>query len=150
MTAARVVIVDPIDGTTNFVQGMPMSTVSIGVVHDGVVVVGVIYDPHRDEMFTAIAGRGALLNGLPIHVSSESTLPSAVIAWEASHAHRVSLPSFRAAQHLYTMASPVRALRCSGSSCLNLAWVACGRLSAFWHLDLHRWVAIGREGAVMC
>ena len=134
----RVVIVDPIDGTTNFVQGMPLSTVSVAVVHDGVVVVGVIYDPYRDEVFSAIAGRGARLNGTPMRVSSESELSAAVVAWETIHSRRAAVPSFRAAAHLYSMATPVRALRVLGSACLHLAWVAAGRLSAFWILDLHR------------
>jgi myo-inositol-1(or 4)-monophosphatase len=73
-------ILDPIDGTTNFVHAMPLSAVSIGVAHRGKLVCGVIYDPFYDELFSAVVGGGALLNGLPIKVGPQATLGEAVVA----------------------------------------------------------------------
>jgi myo-inositol-1(or 4)-monophosphatase len=73
-------ILDPIDGTTNFVHAMPLSAVSIGVAHRGKLVCGVIYDPFHDELFSAVVGGGALLNGAPIKVGPQATLGEAVVA----------------------------------------------------------------------
>jgi myo-inositol-1(or 4)-monophosphatase len=82
-------VVDPIDGTTNFVQGIPCSVVSIGVAHNAEVVVGVIYEPYRDELYTAVRGKGSKLNGVPIHVSPETSIKNAVYGFGTHHTKHV-------------------------------------------------------------
>lgn len=131
-------IVDPIDGTTNFVAGQPMSAVSIGVAEGGVLRVGVIYDPHRDELFSARLGKGATLNGRPIVVGQRAqTLAQAVVASGVPPNPRSAAPCLRA---LTRLAPPVaRTVRILGSAAINFAWVACGRLDAWFEPDLGPW-----------
>ncbi|KAA0159867.1 hypothetical protein FNF27_04079 [Cafeteria roenbergensis] len=129
-------VVDPIDGTTNFVQSAPLSVVSIGVAFRGEVVVGVIYDPYRNELFSAVRGQGAKLNGAPISVSSESSLTEAYMMFGIHSTARVRDPMLKAV----TALSPrLRAVRCLGSAALHMAWTSCGRCSGFWELDLNAW-----------
>jgi len=132
-------VVDPIDGTTNFVSGQPMSAVSIGVAHDGKLCVGVIYDPYRDELFSASLGGGASLNGSPIAVSADRAreLREAVVASGAPPNPRSSAPCFRAMSLLSPPRS--RTVRILGSAAINFAWVACGRLDAWFEPDLSPW-----------
>lgn len=137
-------IVDPIDGTTNFVHGIPMSSVSIAVAdHLGDVVVGVIYDPHRDELFTATKGGGSFLNGKQILVGSETKkLGEAVVAMGSPPGEEslgMSLLGVKA------LMPKVRTIRMIGSAAIMLAWIAAnGRLTAYWEYDLSSWdVAAG-------
>ena len=130
-------IVDPIDGTTNFVHGVPLSVVSVGVAHRGELVVGVIYDPAREELFTATAGGGAHLNGAPIRVESPpGPLSAAYLAFGTHTTERVRVPMLEAVAGL---AGRVRAVRSFGSAAIHLAWVAAGRMTGFWELDLNSW-----------
>lgn len=129
-------IVDPIDGTTNFVQGMPMSVISVGVAHKGKVVVGVIMDPYRDELFWASAGGGAFCNDLEISSGPEATLGEAVIAAGSPPNMRSITPSLRGVNALMPQCRTIRML---GSAALHLAWIACGRLSAYFEPDLNSW-----------
>jgi len=132
-------VVDPIDGTTNFVHGLPACVVSIGVACKGEVLVGVVYDPCREELFSAIKGNGLTVNGEVATVDRSVSLKSSVLAWGCP-AHLVE-PMFFAAKAL---GSRARALRNFGSASLHMAWVASGRLSGFYQLDLHAWdVAAG-------
>lgn len=132
-------VVDPIDGTTNFVSGQPMSAVSIGVAYAGVLRVGVIYDPYRDELFSAAVGAGATLNGAPIAASTARAreLREAVVASGAPPNPRSCAPCFRA----MTLLQPprTRTIRILGSAAINFAWVACGRLDAWFEPDLSPW-----------
>lgn len=131
-------VVDPIDGTTNFVAGQPMSAVSIGVAEKGVLRVGVIYDPYRDELFSARLGDGAKLNGEPISVGQRAKrLSEAVVASGAPPNPKSAAPCFRAMTQL---CPPVtRTVRILGSAAINFAWVACGRLDAWFEPDLSPW-----------
>ena len=129
-------IVDPIDGTTNFVHGMPLCMPSIAAAYKGEVVVGVIYDPHRNEIFTATKNGGAFMNGKPIHVGEESSLGDAVVAMgspPAEESMRMSLKGVKA------LMPKVRTIRMLGSAALMLAWVANGRLTCYWEYDLSSW-----------
>lgn len=121
-------ICDPIDGTTNFVSGIPLSVVSIGVAFKSDMTVAVIYDPFRDELFTAIKGRGATLNGSPISVCAAASLRAAVVGYGTHSDPRVGRVMLRVAGELV---DKVRALRSIGSACLALAYVACGRFAAY-------------------
>jgi len=131
-------IVDPIDGTSNFVHGMPLCMPSIAVAYKGNVVVGVIFDPHRDEVFAAQKGQGARLNGQPIQVSGEeeSKLGDAIVAMGSPPAEESMEMSLRAIQLLMPR---VRTIRMLGSAALMFAWVACGRLTCYWEYDLSSW-----------
>lgn len=129
-------IVDPIDGTTNFVHGMPLCMPSVAVAHKGEVVVGVIYDPHRDELFTAVRGGGAYMNGDRISVGSQSVIGDAIVAMGSPPGEESMRMSLRGVQALMPK---VRTIRMIGSAALMLAWVANGRLTCYWEYDLSSW-----------
>lgn len=133
-------IVDPIDGTLNFIHGFPYYCISIGLAHRGELIVGVIYDPNQDEMFVAEKGKGAYLRGKRIHVSKEQSLEESLLAtgFGSGDAFAANVQSF---QHLLPQVRNVRAV---GSAALHLAYVACGRLSGYWQYGLNVWnVAAG-------
>ncbi len=136
-------VVDPIDGTLNFIRGLPACTVSIGLVVLGQPTVGVVYDPLRDEMFTGITGQGATLNGAPMRVSDVDDLSSALLA--------SGLPTGayrdKNAEQIRRFGRQVRNVRAFGSAALHLAYVAAGRLDGFWENDLNAWDLLG--GAVL-
>lgn len=128
--------VDPLDGTTNFVHGWPFVAVSIAYARRGELLVGVVYDPFRDELFTARAGAGARLNGEPVQVDGCRRLADAMLATGFSpdpEWRRCNVEGLRA------LAPHVRTLRAAGSAALHLAWTACGRLSGFWENQLSPW-----------
>jgi len=140
-------IVDPIDGTTNFVHGMPLCMPSVALTYKGEVVVGVIHDPHRKETFYAMKGHGAFLHAnnrkdpIPISVSTEDKIGDAVIAMGSPPAFESMQMSLKGAEALMPKCRTIRML---GSAALMLAWVACGRLSCYWEFDLSSWdVAAG-------
>lgn len=130
-------VIDPIDGTTNFIHGLPASVVSIGVAHRGEVIVGVIYDPFADELFVARKGEGAYLNGERIHVSTEATLPEALLATgfptDLAKARVLNMRGMMALTPI------VRNVRAFGTAAMHLAYVAAGRLTGFWEMDLNAW-----------
>ncbi len=130
-------IVDPIDGTTNYVHGFPFYTVSIALAYKGEVIVGVVYDPSKDEMFVAEKGKGAYLRGRKTNVSSENTLKNSLIATGFPADHLESLPINM--KGLQSIVPKVRNVRISGSAALHLAYVAAGRLSGFWEIGLNSW-----------
>ena len=129
-------VVDPIDGTTNFAQGMPMSVISIGVAHRGKPVVGVILDPFRDELFHAKLSCGAFLNGQRIVCGSESAVEDSVIVAGSPTNLRSIAPSLRG---INALMPHCRSIRMLGSAALHLAWIACGRLTAYFEPDLNSW-----------
>lgn len=133
LSAAHTWMVDPLDGTTNFVHRYPFVCVSIGLAIHKRVMVGVVFNPILNEMFTAVRGQGATLNDKPIRASAQSDIGSALLATEIGtkrDTHTVTSLTGRIASLLYK----VRSLRCSGSCALNLVGVACGRLDIFYEI----------------
>ncbi len=137
--------VDPLDGTTNFAHGFPQFCVSMGLEHrpnglaageDGVLEAGVIYDPMRDELFTAEMGQGAFLNGKPLQVSRTAQLAEALVSTGFPSRKRHSSPNIHF-YHEFTLRS--HGVRRAGSAALDLAYVAAGRLDAFWEFNLNPW-----------
>ena len=130
-------IIDPLDGTTNFIHGFPQYCVSIGVEHRGALTHGVVYDPLRDELFTASKGAGAFLNDRRIRVSKCTRLGDALVGtgFPFKELTRVDL-YLRQLKHLMEKSSGVRR---AGAAALDLAYVACGRLDGFWELGLSPW-----------
>lgn len=130
-------VVDPLDGTTNFAHGLPIWSVSIGVLQGGVPVAGVVHDPSRNECFTASLGGGAFLNGERIHVSAPGDLDQALLVTGFPYDIRTS--PVNNLDHFQRFMLRARAVRRLGSAALDLAWVACGRFDGFWELKLHPW-----------
>ncbi|GGD87798.1 inositol monophosphatase family protein [Paenibacillus nasutitermitis] len=130
-------VVDPIDGTTNFVHGFPFFSVSIALSYRGEVIVGVVYDPMRDELFVAEKGKGAYVHGKPMRTSTESTLSESLLATGFPADQKVALPLNM--KGLQALAPQVRNIRSGGSAALHMAYVACGRLTGFWEIGLNSW-----------
>ena len=116
-------IVDPIDGTVNFANGIPLFAVAIGLVVDGEPLVGVVYDPIRDELFAAERGAGATLNGAPIRVSAKRSLGESVCATSLQRGAGMAI--------VESIALAARSTRALGTSAIALAWVAAGRIDAY-------------------
>ena len=135
-------LIDPLDGTTNFAHGFPAFAVSIGLMHQGEGVVGVIFDPTREELFTAGVGLGARLNGAPIHVSQAAELDRALLATGFAYNRRTAANNN--VDNLARFVRRCQGIRRAGAAALDLAYVACGRLDGFWEMGLHPWdVAAG-------
>ncbi|MGA2124989.1 MAG: inositol monophosphatase family protein [Xanthobacteraceae bacterium] len=130
-------IVDPLDGTTNFLHGIPQFAISIGLEREGTIVAGVIYNPVIDELYTAERGNGAFMNDRRIRVAARRRLADAVIGCGLPHRGRGSLPDFR--KELASVQDQAAGLRRFGAAALDLAWVASGRLDAFWERHLSPW-----------
>jgi myo-inositol-1(or 4)-monophosphatase len=128
-------VVDPIDGTANFIRGLPDWCVSIGLLVEGAPALGVIYHPGADELFAACRGRGASCNGAPIRVSDRTSLEGATVAIEFSF----SQPLATHIGHLRALLEQGSDYRRNGSAALSLAEVACGRLDGFFELRLNAW-----------
>jgi myo-inositol-1(or 4)-monophosphatase len=130
-------IVDPVDGTTNYVHGFPFYSVSIALAHRGQVIVGVVYDPSRDELFVAERGKGAYVHGRKMQVSPENKLNQSLLATGFPAEQHVALPANL--KGIQALAPKVRNLRVAGSAALHLAYLAAGRLSGFWEYNLSAW-----------
>jgi myo-inositol-1(or 4)-monophosphatase len=129
--------VDPLDGTTNFAHGYPVFCVSIALVHKAEELVsGVLYDPTRNEMFSAENGQGASLNGKPIHVSKTARLSESLLGTGFPSHKRHKNPNIYF-YHQITLRS--HGVRRAGSAALDLANVACGRYDGFWEFKLNPW-----------
>jgi len=130
-------IIDPLDGTTNFVHGFPVFAVSIGLEFKGQLVAGAIYDPNRDELFVAGTQRGALLNGASIHVSTTAELGRSLLATGFSYFND---DYFKLNMELWAaIYGKTQGLRRAGSAAIDLAWLACGRLDGLWEFSLKPW-----------
>jgi myo-inositol-1(or 4)-monophosphatase len=130
-------IIDPLDGTTNFIHGFPQYAVSIGMAHKGVMTHAVVYDPTRNELFTATKGTGAYLNEKRIRVSKRHRLDEALVG--------TGFP-YRMFEHVDAyldifkdMTRKTAGVRRPGAASLDLAYVACGRLDGFWEFGLSPW-----------
>jgi myo-inositol-1(or 4)-monophosphatase len=128
--------VDPLDGTTNFAHGFPVFCVSLAVEHRGHRVAGVIYDPTRDEMFTAELGSGASLNGEAIHVSTTPNLGECLIATGFPSQKRHKNPNI---YFYHQLTLRTHGVRRAGSAALDLCNVASGRFDGFWEFNLNPW-----------
>jgi myo-inositol-1(or 4)-monophosphatase len=134
-------IVDPLDGTTNYVHDIPAYCVSIGLQVDGELAVGVILDPRQKELFAAARGRGATLNGKPLHASKATRLAEAVLSTGFPPDVRGQERTLDWWRHFALI---TRSLRRTGSTALNLAYVAAGRFDGYWAYDNWAWdVAAG-------
>ena len=134
--ADTVWVIDPIDGTTNYARQFPTFAVSIGVTQRGQPVAGAVYDPLRNHLFEAEAGRGATLNGAPIHVSEVQALPEAILAfdWGRSPEDRR-----RALTLVHAIVSECRTARAIGSAALAMCYLAAGWVDLFFNLVLKPW-----------
>ena len=130
-------IIDPLDGTTNYAHAFPCFAVSIGLEVSGKMVMGVVYDPVRDECFTAEEGAGAYMNGIAIHVSEIDRLDKALLATGFPYDRRMNaekyLPVFK---NFLTRAQEIRR---PGAATIDLCYLASGRLDGFWESKLHPW-----------
>src|SRR6266571_8278800 len=141
-------IVDPLDGTLNFLHGIPHFAISLALEREGMVVAGVIYNPANDELFSAERGKGAFLNDQRLRVAARRRLADAVVACALPHPSRGDVELTRS-EH-YTVQDRVAGLRRLGAAALDLAWVAAGRLDAYWERGLSPWdmaagIALVRE-----
>jgi myo-inositol-1(or 4)-monophosphatase len=130
-------IVDPLDGTTNFLHGIPQFAISIALEREGTVVAGLIYNPANDEMFIADRGKGTFMNEQRIRVAGRKRLSEAVIACGLPHIGRGDLALARA--ETGAMQDHVAGLRRFGAAALDLAWVAAGRLDGDWERNIKPW-----------
>jgi myo-inositol-1(or 4)-monophosphatase len=130
-------IIDPLDGTTNFAHSYPQFCVSIALQYDGEIVLGLVYDPIRDECFRAVQGQGATLNQTPIHSSESSQLDKSLLATGFPYDRRDNANFYLTLFKAFLISS--QGLRLNGSAALDLCYVACGRLDGFWELKLKPW-----------
>lgn len=135
-------IIDPLDGTTNFAHGFPWFAVSIALAHDGDIRLGVIFHPMMDEMFTAVRGEGAWLNGRRLSVSQRQPLAKCLLATGFPYDRTLSNENNFDTFISFQLAA--RAVRRAGAAALDLAYVAAGRLDGYWECKLQPWdVAAG-------
>jgi myo-inositol-1(or 4)-monophosphatase len=130
-------IIDPLDGTTNFIHGFPQYAVSIGLRHKGVLAHGVVYDPTKNELFTATRGRGAFLNERRIRVSKRVQLGDALVGTGFPFRDFEGLDEYLAMFRELT--ARTAGLRRAGAAALDIAYVAAGRLDGFWEMGLSPW-----------
>lgn len=134
-------IIDPLDGTTNFAHGYPCFCVTLALEHDGKIMIGVTYDPTRNEIFSAEKGQGASLNNKPIRVSATEKLADSLIVTGFPYDFKLR-EDF--ARHLTSFLLQSRGVRRDGSAAIDMAYVACGRFDGFWEEGLNPWdVAAG-------
>jgi len=130
-------IIDPLDGTTNYIHGYPHFAVSIALEHEKEIIMGVIYDPLKKELFTALRGRGAYLNGRAIHVREPEDLGQALIATGFPFRDKEQIDSYlEVFRDLFLRASDIRR---AGSAVLDLAYLASGRCDGFYEIRLFPW-----------
>lgn len=129
-------IVDPIDGTTNFIKDYHTSAISVGLLKDGEQFFGAVYNPYLDELFTAVKGEGAYLNGMPIHVSKQPLSNGVVLFGTSPYYEELNRKSFDMAYDYFKKALDVRR---SGSAAIDLCSIAAGRAELFFELKLSPW-----------
>lgn len=135
-------VVDPLDGTTNYAHGLPIYSVSMALEHRGKIVVGVVYQPALDELFSAQIGRGARLNGKRIAVSSKTRLEHSLLV--TGFPYDMHTTRDDNLKYFGLFCKRARAVRRLGSAALDLCYVACGRFDGYWEMKLSPWdVAAG-------
>ena len=130
-------IVDPLDGTTNFLHGIPQFAISIALQREGTVIAGVIYNPANDELYIAERGKGAFLNDQRLRVAGRRKLDDCVVACGLPHIGRGDHEQFR--REMTSIQDRVAGLRRFGAASLDLAFVAAGRLDGYWERNLQPW-----------
>lgn len=130
-------IVDPLDGTTNYAHGLPHFCTSIALEHKGRTLIGVVFDPIRKELFTAVRGGGAFLNGRPIRVSREARLIRSMLA--TGFPKNIRTVRDKNLRRFARALLEVRGIRRSGSAALDLCYLAAGRIDGYWVLNLAPW-----------
>lgn len=136
-TAAYRWVIDPLDGTNNYSQGLPVFTVSIGLQYQGNTILGVVYAPYMNELYTALKGNGAFLNGKPIHVSEKPDLAHSVLGTGFPYDKDVNPDNN--ASNLSAILPSLRGIRRMGSAAYDLCCVAAGFLDGYWELSLNLW-----------
>ena len=129
-------MIDPLDGTINFIYGVPLFAVSIAAAIDGEIVAGAVVDVLRGELFSANRGGGARCDELPISVSSCATLPEALVT--TGFSYRAELREVQG-EVAHRLLSRARDLRCFGSTAIELCWVACARVDGYFQRDTEIW-----------
>lgn len=129
-------VIDPIDGTTNFMRGYRHSAVSIGLVKDGEGVLGVVYNPYTEELFAAARGEGAFLNGTPIRVSQTAMQDALIVFGTSPYYREKAAETFSVVQKIFLSCGDIRR---SGSAALDLCYVAAGRCDGFYEGQLSPW-----------
>jgi myo-inositol-1(or 4)-monophosphatase len=129
--------VDPLDGTTNFLHGIPHFSISIGLEREGTMVAALVYNPISDEMFVAERGKGAFVNDQRLRVAGRRTMEDAVVACGLPHRGRGGLAEFRT--EFAAVQEQVAGLRRFGSAALDLAYIAAGRFDIYWERNLQSW-----------
>jgi myo-inositol-1(or 4)-monophosphatase len=136
-------IVDPLDGTTNFLHGIPQFAISIGLQREGVIIAGVIYNPANDELYIAERGKGAFLNDQRLRVAGRRQMDECIVGCGLPHIGRGDLELSR--REMTAIQNRVAGLRRFGAAALDLAFVAAGRLDGYWERDLKPWdIAAGQ------
>lgn len=133
-------VIDPIDGTSNFIRDIGLSVISVGLVKDGEPYLGVVYQPYRDEMFYAKTGEGAYLNGERIHVSDRDFAHSHLCSAMSLYDKRYAPPCFRIIDKVYQESDDLRRL---GTAALELVYLACGRVELYFEIRLFPWDVAG-------
>jgi myo-inositol-1(or 4)-monophosphatase len=128
--------VDPLDGTTNFAHSYPVWNVTLALEKAGELIAGVVFDPNRDELFTAERGSGAFLNGLRMRVSKAARVADSLLCTGFPNHNRSTNPNIH---FFHELAMTAHGVRRSGSAGVDLAHVACGRLDGFWEIGLSPW-----------
>ena len=130
-------VIDPLDGTTNYAQGLPIFAVSIALEFRREPILGVVYEPVTDEMFTALKGQGAYLNGIRLKIGAKKDLIDCVLA--TGFPYDIAINSVNNVDYFTSMVTKVRAIRRMGAAAYDLACVASGRFDGFWELCLSPW-----------
>jgi myo-inositol-1(or 4)-monophosphatase len=130
-------LLDPLDGTTNFAHNLPIWAISLGLEVEGVIVLGLVYDPTRKELFTAIKGKGALLNGKKIRVSNTRKLDKSLLVTGFPYDIRESKENNL--EYFTRFCLCAQAVRRLGSAALDLCYTACGRFDGYWEIKLSPW-----------
>ena len=130
-------IIDPLDGTTNFLHAVPIFSVTIAIEHRGEIIAGVVYDPNHEEMFTAEKGSGAFLNGERMKVSTAATLIETLLV--TGFPYDIANNPDRASERFVGFLMEAQGIRRLGSAAMDLAYVAAGRFDGFWEVHLNPW-----------
>ncbi len=130
-------VIDPLDGTINYTHAVPIYSVSIGLERNGELILGVVYDPNLNELYTVERGHGAFLNGQPLHVSRTSRLIESLIV--TGFPYDIKKNPNHAVEHFSHFLMEAQAIRRLGSAALDLCYVAAGRFDGFWEVKLNPW-----------